>query len=140
MIAAMNGHTIVCGGGMMAQAIVERLMRKRMQVVLIDEDEAWLASMKKKFRKLETLVGKPGNELILAQANVLNAKSVVAATASEVDNLLIGITCKDIGTDVQVIAEANDLMIANRMRKSGIDEVISPIQLGGEKVTELVAV
>lgn len=138
MVAAMKGHTVVCGGGLMAQAVVERLMRKRTQVVLIDEDPEWLASMKKKFRKLEILEGKPGNELILAQANILNAKHVIAATGSEVDNLLIGITCKDIGPQVCVIAESNDQMISNRMRKSGIDEVISPVQLGGDRVTELI--
>lgn len=138
MIAAMKGHTVVCGGGLMAQVVVERLMRKRSQVVLIDTNAEWLASMKKKFRRLETIEGNPGSELVLAQANILSAKHVIAATDSEVDNLLIGITCKDIGPDVCVIAESNDLMIANRMRKSGIDEVISPIQLGGEKVTELV--
>ena len=138
MIQAMKGHTVVCGGGLMAQVVVERLMRKRAQVVLISEESDWLAEMKKKFRRLEVLEGKPGNELILAQANILNAKHVIAATDSEVDNLLIGITCKDIGPDVCVIAESNDLMIANRMRKSGIDEVISPVQLGGAKVTDLV--
>jgi len=37
-----------------------------------------------------------------------------------------------------VIAESNDTCIANRMRKSGIDEVISPSLLGGQRVTEII--
>ena len=138
MIAAMKGHTVICGGGAMAQAVVERLMHKRSEVVLVDEDPQWLDSMKKRFRKLQTIEGNPCSELSLAQANVLNARHVIAATESEVNNLLIGITCKDIGPDVRVIAESNDMSIANRMRKSGIDEVVSPVMLGGDRVTQLV--
>ena len=138
MIAAMKDHTIVCGTGLMAQAVVERLIRKRVPVVVIDSDNEQLTAMKEKFRRLQTICGSPTNELILAKANVLAAKHVVAATDSEVNNLLIGITCKDLGQDIAVIAESNDPSIANRMRKSGIDEVISPSQLGGQRVIELV--
>ena len=52
MISALKDHTIVCGSGLMAQAIVERLCRKRMDVVIVDEDVEQLAVLKKKFRKL----------------------------------------------------------------------------------------
>ena len=138
MIESMKGHTVVCGSGLMAQAVVERLMRKRSDVVIIDDDSEQLAALKKKFRRLQVIEGSASNELNLARANVLSAAHVVAATGSEVDNLLIGITCKDIGDGVSVIAESNNLSIANRMRKSGIDEVISPSQLGGQRVTDLI--
>ncbi len=138
MIGTMKRHTVVCGSGLMAQAVVERLMRKRAEVVMIDSNTEQLAALKEKFRRLQVIEGNPANELNLAKANVLNAAHVVAATESEVDNLLIGITCKDVGEGISVIAESNDLSIANRMRKSGIDEVISPSQLGGDRVTELI--
>lgn len=138
MIESMKDHTIVCGTGLMASAVVERLMQKRHQVVLVDQDEDKLNAMKAKFRRLQILCGSPTNELTLAKANVMEASHVVAATDSEVDNLLIGITCKDLGTNISVIAESNDVTIANRMRKTGIDEVISPSQLGGQRVTDLI--
>ena len=138
MISSMKNHTIVCGTGLMANVVVQRLMRKNVDVVLVDADNTRLHSMKEKFRKLQIICGNPTDELVLAKANVLTAMHVVAATDSEVDNLLIGITCKDLGHEISVIAESNDASIANRMRKSGIDEVISPSQLGGQRVTELI--
>lgn len=138
MIDSMKNHTIVCGTGLMASVVIERLMRKRHQVVLIDPEQDKLNVLKAKFRRLEVLCGSPTDELVLAKANVMAASHVVAATASEVDNLLIGITCKDLGTDISVIAESNDVGIANRMRKTGINEVISPSQLGGQRVTDLI--
>ena len=138
MISQLKGHTIVCGTGLMAQAVIERLARKRADVVVIDADTDALNALKKRFRRLLIVEGEGTNEMNLAKANVLEAGHVVAATESETDNLLIGITCKDMGPNLTVIARSNNISIANRMRKSGIDEVISPSQLGGERVTDLI--
>ena len=78
------------------------------------------------------------DELTLAEANLLKASSVVAAMDSPVDNLLISITCKDMGHDIRVYAQSDDFTIANRMRKAQVDEVISPCQLCGDHVAQLV--
>jgi voltage-gated potassium channel len=138
MIATLKGHTIVCGSGPIATAVIERMIRQRLQVVVIDDDLVQLAALTKRFRRLLVVEGKGSDELQLAKANVLNATNVVAAMESELDNLLIGITCRDIGGDICVIAKSNDLTIANRMRKAGVNDVISPDQLGGERVCELI--
>jgi voltage-gated potassium channel len=138
MIDAMKNYTIVYGTGLMANAVVERLMRKRLQVAVIDSDNDRLTAMKEKYRRLEVICGRPTDELVLATANVVNARHVVAAPDSDVDILLIGITGKDPRHKISVIAESNDMALANRMQKAGIDEVVSPSQLGGERVTELI--
>ena len=80
--------------------------------------------------------GVPTNELNLADANVLNASHVVAALPSDLDNLLISITCRDLNEDIAVYAESNDLTVANRMRKAGVDKVVNPSQLCGMHVSE----
>lgn len=140
MIASLKGHTIVCGSGPIAAAVIERLIRKRMQVVVLDDNEEQLAALRKRFRRLLVVEGKGSDELQLAKANVLDAANVVAAMESELDNLLIGITCRDMGGDICVIAKSNDMTIANRMRKAGVNEVISPNQLSGERVCDLIDV
>jgi voltage-gated potassium channel len=122
----------------MAQAVIERLIPKRVEVVLIDDNTASIEALKRRFRKLLVVEGKGTSELALAQANLSEAKNIVAATESEVDNLLIGITCKDLDDKVTVIAHSNDISIANRMRKAGFDEVISPIQLCGDRVADVI--
>lgn len=137
MISSLKGHTIVCGSGPIAAAVIERLMRQRLQVVVIDDNEQQLAALKKRYRRLLVIDGKGSDELQLAKANILDASNVVAAMESELDNLLIGITCRDMGGDICVIAKSNDLTIANRMRKAGVNEVISPNQLSGERVCDL---
>lgn len=138
MIAAMENHTVICGASQIALLVIERLSRQGTQLVLIDEDQDQLDSMKKRFRKLQVVCGSPVSELVLARANILLAKNVVAATESDLSNLLIGITCRDLGEHLNVIAESNDLGIANRMRKSGINEVISPFELGSQEIASCV--
>jgi voltage-gated potassium channel len=139
MISKLKDHVIVCGTEPMAHTLIEKLIRKRIPVVLIDEDPAEIEQFKKRFRRLHVVVGNPTNEMTLAEANILNAKTVVAALHQEVDNLLIGITCKDIGKDIMVLAKSNDPILGNRMRKSGIDHVISPAQLCGDHMAGMIA-
>ncbi len=136
MISKLQEHTIVCGSGRMAHAIVERLVRQRVPVVVLDDNQSQLADLGRRFRNLLTVEGCPTNELSLAEANVLNASHVVAATDSEVDNLLIVITCKDMGRDIDVSAQCEDPSIASRMRKAGADDVVSPFQLSGDRISE----
>ena len=106
--------------------------------MLVDESESRLKEMKRCFRKLLTVEGNPTDELVLSRANILSAEHVVVATDSEMDNLLISITCKDMGQDVKVFARSNDYTVSNRMRKAMVDEVISPSQICGNRVAELI--
>lgn len=138
MIEKLQQHTIVCGSGEMAHAIVERLAPKRVPMVLVDDHTEQVAAIKRRFRRLLVLDGSPTCELTLAKANIMQAKYVIAATECEMDNLLITITCRDIGNDITVFARSNDASISNRMRKAGVDEVVSPFQLCGEKVADLI--
>ncbi|MFT7643488.1 MAG: voltage-gated potassium channel [Pirellulaceae bacterium] len=138
MISQLTDHTIVCGSGLMAQAVIERLIRKRKHVVLLDDNESRIDELRKRYRKLLIVLGNATNELSLAEANVISASHVVACMEKEVDNLLVAITCKDLGTEVKVFARSNDVTIANRLRKAEVDQVISPMQLGGDRIADLI--
>lgn len=138
MVAQLKNHTIVCGSGLMAQAVIERLVGARQPVVVVSDNPEQIKQLRKRFRRLLIVEGKATDELTLAEANVLEAANVVAAMDSEIDNLLIAITCKDMGRDIAVFARSNDITIANRMRKAGVDEVISPCQLCGDRVAQLI--
>lgn len=134
MISKLRGHAVVCGSGTIAEAVIGRLLRKKTDVVLIDSDEERLEQLKTTYRRLHTVVGDPTNELVLAKTNVLEARYVVAVLDSELDNLLVVITCKGLGTDVSVYAQSDNRSISNRMRKAGVDELIAPGEICGEKV------
>jgi len=137
MIAELNGHTIVCGTTNMARAVIDRLVRKRVKVVVVGADKEALGELQRSYRRIHTITGCPTSELVLAKANVVKAAAVVAALDSEVDNLLVGITCKDLGTSVRVLARSETSVVANRMRKAGVDDVICPPQICGDRVFDI---
>lgn len=138
MISNLKNHTIVCGATLLGKAVIERLLRTDADVVLVEEYEAELARMCKRYPRLLTVEGSATNEVLLAQANLLKADHVVAALDDELSNLLVAITCKDIGRNVKVFARSTDATVANRMRKAMVDEVISPCHIAGGQIADMI--
>ena len=139
MAASLSNHTIVCGSGIMAKTIVEELTRRQVPVVLVDDDQKELEVIRRRYPAVTIIEASAIDEMAPFDANVLAAKNVVAALASDFDNLLIAMTCKDLGTDIKVVARTDDSRIAGRMLKAGVDNVICPFQLSGEHAAQLIA-
>lgn len=138
MSASFNNHTIVCGSDMMAQAVIQRLSQKGIPIVVVDDASDSLTHLRKRFPQVPVIETSAIDELSLADANVLAAKNLVAALPDDFDNLLVAMTCKDLGTEIQVVARAHDQRIASRMLKAGVDNVICPFQICGEQAASLV--
>ena len=138
MASKLKEHTIVCGSGTMSGVVLERLLRKRLPVVIIDECKERLDELRQKYRSLITIEGKATNEMHLVEGGLLSASHVVAAMENDIDNLLVVITCKDSGRDIRVLARSNDISIANRMRKAGADEIVTPCFLSGNRVADVI--
>ncbi|MCA9216901.1 MAG: potassium channel family protein [Planctomycetales bacterium] len=136
MINKLQGHAVVCGSDAMASALISRLLRKRIDVVVIDSNVESLEHLKSAHRRLLTVVGDPTNELELSGTNILNAGMVVALMESELDNLLVAISSKSLGGGIQVLARADNFSIANRMRKAGVDTVITPSEICGDSIAQ----
>jgi voltage-gated potassium channel len=136
MAQSMNQHTIICGSGTMAKTVLEILIRKQTNVVLIDSDREQLKLIRNRYPDLAVIESPATDEMSLASANLFEAECVIAALDSDFDNLMIAMTCKDLGTDVKVIARSDDLQVASRMMKIGVDKVICPFQISGQQAAE----
>ena len=138
MISAMNQHTIVCGGGVTALTVIRRLARAGTEVVAVTECPEEVTAIRRHAPNVPVVECDPKEEMALIDANLFQAKYLVAAVEADLDNLLITITGKGVGTDVQVISFAQSSELASRMTKVGADEVICPLVIGGEHVAALI--
>jgi len=138
MINALQGHTVVCGGGATALTVIIRLAAEDKPVVAITQDETEIAAIRRMAPDVPIVQADPKSELALIDANAINAKYLVAGTASDYDNLLITITGKGLGTGICVMSCAQSTELASRMLKVGADEVICPLIIGGEHVASLI--
>lgn len=138
MISQMNQHVIVCGGGVTALTVIGRLVAEGTDVVAVTDNEAEAESIRRIAPNMPVVQCDPKSEISLMDANVLSAKYLVAATDSDYDNLLVTISGKGIGSDIQVISFAHSTELASRMFKVGADDVICPLVIGGEHVAKLI--
>lgn len=137
MAKTMKKHTIVCGAGAMAQTITKMLVGAKEKVVVIDNDVEALEKIRVRYPDAVTLPDSAVDELALASANVLEARCVIATMDSDYDNLLIAMTCKDLDSDLKVIARSEDVDVASRMAKIGVDSVICPHFISGQQAAKL---
>ena len=136
MAKMMSNHTIVCGSGTMAQTVVDILIRKQAKVVLIGSASERLSRLGLRYPNLAIIESSAVDEMALADANVLEAKCVITALDSDFDNLLVAMTCKDLGAGMKVVARSDDMQIGSRMMKLGVEKVICPFHLGGQHAAE----
>ena len=139
MISNLAKHVVVCGGGILARTIVAGLTRDSKQVVVIENDQNKIDLLRRLYPDLLIVSGDPTSDLSLADANVLQASHLIAATESDHDNLLITITGSGLGTDIAVISCSLKGELANKMLKVGASEVVCPMVLCGEHVISVVA-
>lgn len=139
MISQLFDHTVVCGGGVFAQTVIEQLIRQQKDVVVIVKDPDRVARIKRLFPGVPVVEDDPTSELALFDSNAISAKNLIAAADSDFDNLLITITGKGLGNEMTVICCAQTGELASRMMKVGADEVICPFVLGGESAVKFVA-
>jgi voltage-gated potassium channel len=138
MISRMTEHVIVCGGGVTALTVIGRMVAEGTPVVAITSDADEIESIKRIAPDMPVVCDDPQSEMALMDSNALAAKYLIAATESDYDNLLITISGKGLGNQMQVISFAHSTELASRMFKVGADEVICPLVIGGEHVAKLI--
>jgi voltage-gated potassium channel len=136
MAMNMTDHTIICGSGTMARTVLDILLRKQTNVVLIASDKEDLKNIRHRYPNLAIIESSEVDEISLADANIMEADCVIAAVQSDFDNLMIAMTCKDLGTDLKVIARSDEMQVASRMMKLGVEKVICPFQISGVQAAE----
>ncbi len=136
-ISKMRNHTIVCGGGHTGLAIIQELSDKGVDVVLIENDHETIKKIEYKFPKVAVVEGSATTEEALWIANIKAAKNLIASLVSDVDNLFIVITARDLNPNLFIVARVFDDATAQRALKAGANEVVSPYKLGGQKMVEL---
>ena len=138
MISMLEDHVVVCGDNVMTRTIVAGLVQKQLPVVVVCNAGENANVLRRLFPDILMVEGDPRSELSLMDANVLAAKYLVAAMDDDMDNLLIAITGNGLGSHIKVYACAQDNDLATRLLKVGVHEVICPLVLGGEQVTNLI--
>lgn len=133
-IGLLKNHYIVCGVGLVGSNVAHDLESTGRTSVIVDND------MDNILRYLENhpaqlyLQGDATDNDVLLAAGVERAKGVFAVAHDDSANLVISLSSKQLNPSLRVVARCHAQKNAEKTRRAGADEVISPDFSGGLRI------
>ena len=130
----LSNHVVVCGYSGVAASVVDELRDRDIPVVIVDDREKVAQYLRAKGH--DVLEGDPTLRDTLLEANVATAQAVVATYDSDSMNTLAAVNAKDLRDDTPraqfaILVRIEDEENVEKVRRLGVDQVISPSTLGG---------
>lgn len=134
-IKHLSNHVIVCGFGRMGRLLVQRLIERKVPLVVVEHDQ-------QKCRRIEELgqlylIGDATEEQTLEHAGIARAKSLVAVLTSDGDNVFVTLTARQMRPELQIISRAEQLSSESKIRRAGANRVISTQSIGAERIANV---
>jgi voltage-gated potassium channel len=128
----LKGHYIVCGFGQMGQIIVNELVKSKIPVVVVDNDESALARLREK--GILHLNGDATEEENLIAAGTQEAVGLVSVVNKDTDNVFIVLTARDLNRELLIFARAGTPYTEKRLFQAGANRVVSPFAIGAIRI------
>ena len=134
MLRDISGHYIVCGAGRVGRSVIQELLRSEATVVLIDnrvERARWATD-----KGVITLVGDATKDEALRQARIETATGLVAAIASDAENVYVALSAKVLNPNLLIAARASDDQAEEKLRRAGASTVFTPYSFIGHRLAQ----
>ena len=74
---------------------------------------------------------------MLLTAGIERARGLISVVGSDVDNVYIVLTARSMNPDLTIVSRAGESGSEQKLRRAGANEVISPYELGGQRLAQL---
>ncbi|MGA2267764.1 MAG: TrkA family potassium uptake protein [Bryobacteraceae bacterium] len=134
MIDKLKDHYIICGYGRVGRGAAAELQHSGVPFVVVDISPerielAMLAGM------LAVAADSTRDET-LRQVGVDRARGLVAALATDADNLFVLLSAKGLNPRIYVAARAAEEGAEEKMRRAGADAVFAPYSITGHRLAQ----
>jgi voltage-gated potassium channel len=127
-IDRLKNHYIVCGYGRIGRLVCRRLLRKPLDLVVIEKNRELIPVMEEDH--VLYIAGEATDEANLLKAGIDRAKGVIAALATDTDNVFLVLTARQLNPDLYIIARASHSGLRTKLIAAGADQVESPYDMG----------
>ncbi|MGD9239042.1 MAG: potassium channel protein [Desulfobacterales bacterium] len=127
-IERLKNHYIVCGYGRIGRVLCRHLKRANIDVAVIENDPEQIPVMDQD--GILYMVGEATDENNLVKAGIERAKGVVAALATDTDNVFLVLTARQLAPEVLIMARASQESAKIKLRLAGANFVESPYEMG----------
>lgn len=134
MIDQLKDHYIVCGFGRVGRGAAAELQHAHVPFVVVDMnpdrvERAMVAGML-------AVVGDSTHDETLRQIGIDRARGLVAALATDADNLFVLLSAKGLNPRIYVAARAAEESAEEKMRRAGADAVFAPYSITGHRLAQ----
>jgi voltage-gated potassium channel len=132
----LDGHLVVCGFGRMGRLVAEEFSATGEAVVVVDRDARVLEGFA--IPHGIPLVGDATDDEVLRRAGVERARALVAAAASDADNVFVTMSARLLNERLFIVARAEGEGAEVKLKRAGASRVVSPYSIGGHRVAQAV--
>ncbi len=133
-IDQLKDHYIVCGVGLVGRNVTHDLRLTGRSCVVVESDGKNIQLYLDTHPEQLVLLGDATDNDVLLAAGIMRAKGVFAVAHDDSSNLVISLSAKQLNPNVRVVARCHDLKNAEKTRRAGADEIVSPDFTGGLRI------
>ena len=134
MIDRLANHYIVCGFGRVGRGAAQELQEAHVPVVIVDR------SPEKVERAIRAgylaVLADSTQDATLKEVHIERARGLVAALATDADNVFAVISAKTLNPKVHVAARAAEEEAAEKLKRVGADAVFAPYTMTGTRLAQ----
>jgi len=134
MLGKLSDHYIVCGAGRVGRSVISELRHSGVPVVLVDNDKeraAWGVE-----QGIPTLIADATRDDTLRQVRIEQAKGLVAAIASDAQNVYVTLSARVLNPKLLIAARASDEQAEEKLRRAGVSTVFTPYAFIGHRLAQ----
>ena len=135
---ALSGHYVIAGYGRLGQRIARDLAAAGREVVVVDQRDDRADQLRQE--GLAFVHGNAEEEDALRQAGVERAAGLVLVLPKDAANVFVALTAREVmqGRDLFIVARTNEEASVNKLRRAGADKVISPLEIGADRIAQTI--
>jgi len=127
-IDRLKNHQIVCGYGRIGRTVCNNLKRKPIDLVVIERSEALIPVMDAD--DVLYICDDATEEETLVKAGIKYAKGLIAALATDAENVFLILTARQLNPSLSIVARASSNASKTKLKAAGADTVESPYEMG----------
>ena len=134
-IEKLKEHYVICGCGRTGEKIIKDFHEKKINFVVIEKNMDTIENLKVLYgESIHTIHGDATRDEILELAKVEKASTLIAVLATDADNLFLTLSAKELNKKIRIIARAVDVNNERKLKRAGVDSVISPLDIAAQRI------
>ncbi len=133
-IDRLKNHYIVCGYGRIGRVLCRNLQRTPHDLVVIEKNPDLVPAMDED--GVLYVTGDAADEANLLKAGIKRARGLIAALATDTDNVFLVLSARQLAPELNITARASQEGVADKLRAAGANSVESPYEMGAASMAQ----